>query len=85
MHDQPFPGAGQTFVIKGGKLDGQQIVVEDWWDRVAGKSWMDCDGNPACLKYAVRSALAGLPLSDEVLYGKIGYFGELVHVSELEP
>jgi hypothetical protein len=45
---------------------------------------MDCDGNPACLIYALRSGLMGLPTDDEVLYGKVGIFGHLVHISEIE-
>ena len=63
---------------------GSDYRVEDWWDRVAGKSWMDCNGNPACLIFAMRSGLAGLPTDDEVLYGKVGSFGHLVHISEIE-
>lgn len=55
--------------------------VEDLWINVAGKSWMDCDGNPACLNYAARSV--GLPIDDKVLYGKIGGLGYLVHESEI--
>lgn len=65
------------------KLDGQIFLVEDWQVNVFGKSWMLCDGNPACLKYAMRSAFADLPTDNEVVYGKIGPFGHLVHVSEL--
>ncbi|WP_029931043.1 hypothetical protein [Nocardia otitidiscaviarum] len=58
--------------------------VEDWWDRVAGMSWLDADGNPAALEYAVRAGLAGMPLDDAVLYGKDpAGFGRLVHLSEV--
>lgn len=64
-------------------LNGQEFVVEDWWENVAGRSWMACNGNPACLKYGMRSAFAGLPTDNEVVYGKVGMFGHLVHVSEL--
>ena len=64
-------------------LDGQEFVIEDWWENVAGKSWMFCNGNPACLEYAIRSAFAGLPTDDEVVYGKVCSYGHLVHVSEL--
>ena len=47
---------------------------------------MVCDGNPACLVYAMRSATQDqdIPLDDEVLYGKIGSLGHLVHISEIE-
>ena len=77
-HVEPFEGAGKTY-----EWDGEPFVVEDFWDRVYGKSWMMSDGNPAALKYAVRSALKPLPMDDEVVYGKRGYLGHLVHVSEL--
>lgn len=78
IHAEPFEGAGQTY-----KIGDADYRVEDWWDRVAGKSWMDSDGNPACIDYALRSAHAALPIDNEVVYGKVGRIGCLVHVSEL--
>jgi hypothetical protein len=64
---------------------GAQYEVEDWWDRLSGgTSWMFSNGNMACLHYALRSALAGLPPDDEVLYGHINNLGHLVHVTEVE-
>lgn len=84
------PLAGRTVKIKpdvGGiispSLGGQPFDVEDWWENVSGKSWMVCDGNPACLTYALRGAVEGLPIDNDVLYGKVGGFGVLLHVSEL--
>lgn len=84
------PLAGQTVKIKPTvgsgfrfRLADQPFEVEDWWENVAGKSWMFCDGNPACLSYAIRSGKEGLPIDNEVLYGKIGGVGFLIHVSEL--
>ena len=65
-------------------LNGSIMVVEDWWQNVAGKSWMMCDGNPACLKYALRSAFSGLPTDDEVIYGHVCGMGHLVHQSEID-
>lgn len=64
---------------------GSEILIEDWWDRVSGESWMFAQGNPACLIYAVRTGLSkvNIPVDDEVLYGKIGHLGHLVHVKEL--
>lgn len=59
------------------------LWIEDWWDRVAGRSWMDGVGNPACLHYAARNGFAGLPLDDQVVYGHAGGFGHLVHTSEI--
>lgn len=85
IHEAPFEGAGKTYRLKSATpgLDGQEFRCEDYWDRVSGKSWMDSEGNPAAMKYGIRSGLTGLPLDDDVVYGKIGSFGELVHVSEL--
>jgi hypothetical protein len=90
-HPDPHPFAGQRVVIAEGVTDsaqnavvaGAEYAIEDWWDRIAGQSWMTAVGNPAALHYAMRSAANGLPLDDQVVYGKIGPFGHLVHVSEL--
>lgn len=83
IHPLPHPLAGRTVTVDLGYGDGPQpYVVEDWWDRVGGGSWMDAASNPACLKYAMRSAMASLPLDNEVVYGKSG-LGHLVHDSEL--
>jgi hypothetical protein len=91
IHQQPNEMAGQTVKIKAGvkhpqieNFGGSEFKIEDWWDRVADKSWMDCNGNPACMVYGIRSGFAGLPLDNEVLYGKVGSFGHLVHISEIE-
>lgn len=34
------------------KLNG---VVEDYWENIVGKSWMFCDGNPACITFSVTN------------------------------
>ena len=87
MKRDKHPLAGQIVILKckpdPDELNGKEFVVEDYWENVAGKSWMVCGGNPACLKYAMRGALSGLPVDNEVVYGKVGPFGHLVHVSEL--
>jgi len=79
------PLAGRTVKIRKGELAGSDYVVEDWWENVYGKSWMFSDGNPAAMKYAMRTGLQafGVPNNNDVLYGKIGLYGELVHISEL--
>jgi hypothetical protein len=69
--------------------NGEEYRVEDYWDRVAGFSWKFAQGNPACLQYAIRTGIgnakgAHIPPDDEVLYGKIGHFGHLIHVSEIQ-
>lgn len=84
IHKTAHPQAGQTVTIQTGSLKGESCRIEDWWDRVSGESWMFADGNPACLDYASRSGLKDqLPIDDEVIYGKIGPFGKLIHASEI--
>lgn len=56
---------------------------------VFGCSWLDANGNPAALEYALRIGFYGENnnvnlFSEDVLYGKVGYFGHLFHVNELE-
>lgn len=79
--------AGKTVVLNckpdPDNLNGQEFTVEDWQINVMGRSWMFCNGNSACLKYAMRSSFSDLPLDNEVVYGKVGALGHLVHVSEL--
>lgn len=89
-HSESHPLAGKTVKINGSVdpvqqavVDGAEFRVEDWWDRLGSGSWMFANGNPAALHYAMRSMKNGLPLDDEVVYGKIGSFGHIVHVSEL--
>ena len=91
IHKEAHPFAGKKMKIKDDvkhfqypEFGGSEITVKDWHDRVAGKSWMHCDGNPACMVYAMRAGASGLPTDNEVIYGKVGCYGSLVHVSELE-
>ena len=63
---------------------GSEIVIEDWWVNVYGGSWMNANGNPAAMIYGMRSGFNGLPTDNEVLYGKLGGYGVLIHVSEIE-
>jgi hypothetical protein len=76
--------------LRGLVVEGAAFEILDWWDLLTGKSWMDSNGNPACLQYAARSGLspANIPTDDEVVYGKIRTkdgigLGHLVHVTEL--
>ena len=84
MHQKKFTLAGMTVTIKSGYFKGEEYRIEDWFDRVTGFSWMFAEGHPACMDYAMRAAVDKLPTDDEVLYGKIGAFGKLVHISEIE-
>ena len=92
IHSTEHPKAGEKVILKTGEmrvgtdpdeLNGREFVIEDWWDRVGGQSWMHMNGNPACMKYGMRSGLSGLPCDNEVVYGKVGCFGHLIHNSEL--
>ena len=90
MHEEQHPLAGETVKIKpdvkhpqNPSFGGSDFRIEDWHDRVSGKSWTDCQGNPACLVYAIRTA-GKIPIDNEVVYGKVGPYGHLVHVSELD-
>ena len=74
----------KTVTIISGHFNGSKFHVEDYWENVAGESWMQCNGNPTCLEYAVRSSIDNLPTDDNVLYGKIGGFGKLIHVKEIK-
>lgn len=69
-----------------GTLKGYEILIEDWWENVGGCSWMNADGNPACIVYGMRAGSQEfhVPIDNEVLYGKLGGAGHLVHISELE-
>lgn len=80
-HAAPHPLAGKTVTLQSGFYSGETYWIEDWWDRIAGKSWMDCNGNPACMEYALRGD--DDPIDDEVVYGKVGPFGKLIHVRHL--
>lgn len=80
LHAEASPFAGQTVTL----TNGHQFVIEDWWDRVSGGSWMFADGNMAAMKYALRGAVYQLPIDDEVLYGHgLTGLGDLVHLSEV--
>jgi hypothetical protein len=65
-------------------LHGQLMTVEDWWINVTGKSWMEASGIPVAIQYGLRSGLSGLPTDNQVVYGKIGGLGYLLHDTELE-
>lgn len=90
-HTTTHPLAGRTVTVKPsaavyGHPDASpfKFEVEDWNDRLFGRSWMDYEGHPASISYAVRSAIGGLPTDNEVVYGHDGQgFGHLVHVSEI--
>ena len=91
VHHEHHPLAGKTVVLnkraddpaRGMVVAGSEFDVEDYWDLMTDDSWTASKGNPAAIQYAIRSGLTGLPVDDEVVYGHIGPYGHLVHVSEL--
>ena len=70
-----------------GKTTIERFEIEDWFDTLGGKSWMDAEGNWAALGYAMRSGFSQgrIPVDDEVVYGHNldSGMGHAVHVSEL--
>lgn len=87
-HSEKHPLAGSIVVITEGEFKGEKYRIEDWWDRLTGESWMYSNGNPAAMEYGIRSSGIGhpgdrSPMNDEVVYGKIGGLGKLMHVSKL--
>lgn len=94
MHEKSYPRKGEMVQVKfqgghpqvAGSSEGPVgFEVEDWWDKMTGGSWMDAEGNPAAIVYALRAGTNGLPFDDEVVYGKINNLGHLVHTSEILP
>lgn len=97
IHADPHPLAGQIVTldsnaadpVRGMVMPGEQFHIEDWWDRVSGKSWMLSHNNPAAVQFAMRTGIrcgmedGVIPTDDEVLYGHIGGIGHLIHVCEL--
>ncbi len=79
------PLARRTVTISAGRFQGEEYEVEDWWENVGGQSWMYCNGNQDCLEFAVRSACEDTPMDNDVVFGKIGGLGKLIHVSQLGP
>lgn len=87
-HSTPHPLAGKTVTVTADLPDSNsaehKFTVEDWNDRLFGRSWMFMEGHPASLSYAMRLVFAGLPTDNEVVYGKVQGLGHLVHVSEIQ-
>lgn len=90
-HPEAHPLAGKLVdcaleMPNGGKHLGN-YVVEDWADRVFGKSWAMLDGNPLALDFALRIGLSPkAPVIDnEVVYAKSERTGmaALIHQSEI--
>lgn len=92
MHSESSPYKGKEVKIKQEvqhpqfpTFGGQSINIEDWFDRLEGKSWKECLNRIGVIVYELRTEMYGLPRDDEVLYGhtKDG-LGHLVHITEIE-
>lgn len=93
-HTESHPLAGKTVYLndnaedplRGILLPGTEFVVEDWYDflggRGDGRSWMS-DATFTTMHYGQRVNYLGRVPDDEVVYGHVGAFGHIVHVSEL--
>ncbi len=79
IHPDPHPLAGQKLRT----TNGEDYILEDWWDRISGESWKYCTSNIAAMNYAATVAQLRLPTDDQVVYGKINGLGFLLHVTEL--
>jgi hypothetical protein len=91
IHSEPHPAAGARMRVKASakhpqypEFGGAVVMIEDWADRVLGRSWKDTIGNPAAMIYAFRMGRAMGPHDDECVYAKHGSFGIIIHASELE-
>ncbi|MCK2242178.1 MULTISPECIES: hypothetical protein [unclassified Crossiella] len=91
IHPDPHPLAATTAqavvrAVVGTDPHRLTVHVEDWADRVLGRSWMAAAGNPPALNYSLRAAWARLPVDDDVLYVHAATRtgpALLIHVSEL--
>ena len=59
------------------------FILRTGGDRVSGKSWRGVPATVTELSYSRRVSAEGLPLDDEVVFGRIYDSGYLMHVSEL--
>jgi hypothetical protein len=90
IHAERHPLASQVVVLNaraedhtGRVIPGEEFEIEDWADRLWGKSWMEMTGDEAARHYAIRSAHGRMPIDNEVVYGHIEGECALVHASEL--
>lgn len=90
-HTDPHPLAGRTVTVNpAARMSTHPDTtpfayrIDDWNDRIFGRSWGAMEGHAASLAYAVRAADGNLPFDNEVVYGKDDAGrGHLIHVSEI--
>lgn len=89
IHDTIHPMSGARVRIKmktpDRTLDGLEhdFRIEDWADRVMGRSIWDSAGNFAIMNYAMRRPDAMASFSDECVYGKVDGLGYIIHTDEI--
>lgn len=85
IHPEPHPQAGQTVELVDARfLIGSKVTIEDWYDRLDGRSWQE-RRKPVEVIYGAYATRYGLPLDDEVVYGKNeNDCGCILHQSEIE-
>ncbi len=78
----PHPLAGQTAKIKG---TGDEVFVEDWFDRVIGTPFMMTELNrPPFILYFCRILDKTVPADNDVVCVKCRGMSNLVHNSDIE-
>lgn len=80
---KPSLYAGKTVRIIKGIFAGQKYKLENWSSIIYGNSWDACKNSVACKQYAERAYKEDLPIDNNVYYGKLGDYGELIHASEI--
>lgn len=99
IHPDSHPLAGKTITVKlrgapHQRLhDGVELIVEDWWSIAHEENELGflprllSSRSPAAINYIVRAEIAGIPLDDDVIYGKVFEgplgLGYIIHSSEI--
>lgn len=87
-HSVPHPMTGQWTALKliGGdpdNIDGEEFLVEDWHDRVAGIHLKDMESSLYMI-YSLRMLGVDPAPDEDVVYGHVHGRGVLVHNLELD-
>jgi hypothetical protein len=84
MHSKPHPRAGKTVAVSfRGSTRSVSFRLEDWHDRVFGKSWQDAPVDVVERDYSFRVSADYLPRDNEVVYGMLSGSRYIVHATEL--
>lgn len=85
-HQNASELSGQEVAVVAGRYAGMIFSIEDWWDRVSGRSWGDRPWSAEQMVYAARMVRDRRPPppDEEVLCGKIGGVPVLIHLTEIK-